>query len=201
MKKLFTFIAIAAVAVACCNKPATLTVAKFFENPTASVGQEITITDVLQNVCCCCIAIGTEEQKLSVVPPAETKVCKGKIGKEITVKGIIKEFVINEEVLAKFEEDANAQECAEKKEGCLQKIADYKAKFEAEGAFVDHYYMEATEITFKDACSKECCDKKKAEGEKEGCCKDKESKEGCCKDKESKEGCDKKCEKGETKSE
>ena len=192
MKKLFTFIAIAAVAVACCNKPATFTVANFFENPTALVGQETTITDIIQNVCCCGLVIGTEEQTLLVTPPAETKVCKGKIGKEVTVTGIVKEFIINEEVLAKFEEEANAQECAEKKEGCLQKIADWKAKFEAEGAFVDHYYVEATEITFKEACSKECCDKKKAEGEKDGCCKDKENKEDC----------DKKCEKqDETKSE
>jgi hypothetical protein len=184
MKKLFTFIAIAAVAVACCNNQqpaATLSVEKFFENPTTLVEQETTITDVLQNVTCCgCLVIGTAEQKLTVIPPAETKICKGKIGKEITVKGIIKEYVINEEELAKFEE------YPDKTEECIAKLAEYKAKFEAEGAFVDHYYMEASEVTFKDCCKdKEGCCSKDKEGCKKECTKE-EGKEGCCKDKEKK---------------
>jgi len=179
MKKLFTFIAIAALATACCNKqPAALSVEKFFENPTALVGTETTVTGAILAVVCPetgSFVIGTETQQLMVVPPADMKICKKScMGKEVIVKGVVKDMLVNEEFLVKFEQDVNAYECPEMKEACLAKLVEFKAQFETQGEY-PIYYIEATEVTPKD-----------------GCCKDKEAKEGCEKSCEKKhEGCEK----------
>ena len=183
MKKLFTFIAIAVLAVACCNQqPATPGVEKFFENAATLVDQETTVTGTVLAIVCPetkNFIIGTESQQLMIVPPAEKPICKGCVGKAVDVKGIVKQFAVNEEFIASFEETANAYECPEMKEACLQKLAEFKAEFEAKGEYVI-YYIEASEITCKESCHKEG---------KEGCCKDGEKKEGCCKDGEKHEGC------------
>ena len=219
MKKLFTFIAIAALAVACCNKqPAALSVEKFFENPVALVGQETTVIGVVQTICCPAtgqFCIGTDEQKLKVIPPADKKICKKIIGKELTIKGVVNEYIVNEETLAEFEEQANAVECAEMKAGMLQYAAELRETFGAKGEYSIYYIVASEMACDKDACKEKkesCGEKKESCGEKkegcaekkEGCCKDKEGKEGCgekkegcCKDKEGekKEGCDKPCDK------
>ncbi|MCL2098405.1 MAG: hypothetical protein FWH23_06570 [Bacteroidales bacterium] len=191
MKKLFTFIAVAVLAVACCNQqPAStsLNVAKFFEDPIALVDQEITIDAVIEGICFSTgnFIIGTGDQQIMVAPPAEQKVCKGAIGKEFTIKGVVNAFTVTEEFVADFEAQIEEMECPEGKEVCQQKLADWKAKLEV-GEF-PIYSIAAAEITPKDGCCKD--------GKKEGCCKDGE-KEGCekkCADKEG-EGCEKKCDK------
>ena len=217
MKKLFTFIAIAALAVACCNKqPAALSVEKFFENPSALLEKETTVTGTVMAMVCPQtggFVIGTEAQQLMVIPPAEAKTCKkGCIGKEVTIKGVVKDYRVTEDFLTQFEENVESIECPEMKESHLQKAAEFRATFEAEGEY-SIYYIEASEITCeKDTCKEKksgCGEKKEGCGDKkEGCCKDKEAKsgcgdkkEGCCKDKkegdnkEAKEGCGKTCDK------
>ena len=213
MKRLFTFIAIAALATACCNKqPAVLSVEKFFENPGALINADTTITGTVQEVCpfTGLFLIGTADntqQQMLVQPVFEMKPCKGIIGKEIIVKGVIKEQIVNEETLAAWEEEAEAIECPKTKEGWLQMIAEFKEKVAATGEYTC-YYIEATDIKCAGCEGKGCKEKKegcckdgeKKEGcckdKKEGCCKDGEKKEGCCKDGEKKEGC---CKDGEKK--
>jgi hypothetical protein len=145
------------------------------------------------------ILIGTAEQQIKVVPTFEFKPCKNAIGKELNVKGVIKDYLVNEEFLAQFEESIEVAECPEMKEFYQQAFDCFKAKFEADGEY-PIYYIEATEIAPKDG-QKGCC---KKEG-KEGC--GKESKEGCEKscgekkdegcEKEGKKECDKPCDKEE----
>ncbi len=177
MKKLLTFAAIAALAAACCSKPvAPLTVANFFENPAAFVGQDTTLTGTILSVCDSTGAFvlgmsDTSKQTMMVIPTVEDiKVCKGCIGKEVSVKGLISETVVDAEYITTLENEANATECPVAKENKLKKAAEYREVLSTGNVF-SIYSIAATVVTAKECAAKE-----------EGCCKaDSTAKEGCCK--------------------
>jgi hypothetical protein len=202
MKKILSIVAIAALLSSCCGKqqPAGIDVETFFKTPNTFVGKDTTYFGVIKTICDSTgkFALGTNNEgnaKLLIVvtPPACTKVCKGCVGKEVFVKGIIKETVIDEEFIVALENEGNAAECPHEKACKQKKVAEYKEILAVDGIFSE-YAIEAKCIKSKEACEKKACCK---DGEKKSCCKDGEKKEGCkdgekkpcCKDGEKKEGC------------
>jgi hypothetical protein len=193
MKKLLTLIAIAALAAGCCSKPATLSVEKFFENPTALVGQETTISGTIQTICPGTgqFVIGTADnprQQLLVASACKTNnSIKGCIGKEINVKGTILETIVDEEFLVAFAEKANTG-CPEMTANMLEAVAAFRERFEAEGQYAI-YSITASEIICNGCCTKgkTACDKTKGsccgEGKdkEQGCQSKKEAEKGGCK--------------------
>ncbi len=213
MKKLFTFIAVAAIAVACCNKQpvATLTVEKFFENPKALAGQDTTVTGTIQSSCSTgqfvlTTADNNEKMQLLIVPIAENvKFCPGCVGKQVSIKGMINEVIVDTEFITNLENEANADENAETKESKLKKVRQFREIVATEGIF-SLYSIAATaakECGTDCKNTESCCkDGNKAIAKAEGCCKDGNAKcekactakaEGCCKDGNAK--CEKACEK------
>jgi len=194
MKKLFTFVAIAALAVACCSKPATLTVEKFFENPAAFVDQDITIAGTIQCVDCFGqFVLGADDKQLLVVPVSDDITVNAKcVGKHVIVTGLVTEVIVDAEFIVELENEANASENEKAKETKLRKAGQYREILATDGVF-SIYTIAATSVTTRDGkrCGEKaegCCKgEKKACGEKaEGCCKgDKkacgENAEGCCK--------------------
>jgi CO/xanthine dehydrogenase FAD-binding subunit len=180
MKKLFTFLVIATIVVACGEQkkqPLGLTVEKFFENPGEFVGQDTTIVGTILNVCDSTgkFALGTKENTelyVVVTSPADAKVCKGCVDKEVAVKGVIAEVVVNEEFIAALENESIAETCAEAKECKDKKVAEYKETFAAKGAF-SLYSIEAASVkaTEKKACCKDG-EKEECKAEEENCNKD-----------------------------
>ncbi|MDR3184752.1 MAG: hypothetical protein LBT49_05040 [Prevotellaceae bacterium] len=171
MKKILSIVAVAALLSSCCEKqqPAGVTLEKFFENPAAFVGKDTTFLGKIQAVCDSTgnFVLGTDDttatQQIFVTPPADAKVCKGCVGKEVFVKGAVSET----------EEGAYVIEakCVKGKEACEKKACDGEKK-----------------ACCKDGEKKACCkdgEKKDCkDGEKKACCKDGEKK--ACKDGEKK---------------
>ncbi len=206
MKKIFTFVAVAALAVACCNNQpaATLTVEKFFENPKALAGQDTTLTGTVQSGCfegqfVLATANNNADMQLLIVPAVESvKFCAGCVGKQVSVKGLIKEVVVDTEFITNLENEANAEENAEIKEGKLKKVAQFREMVATKGVFSLYSIAATSRKECDDACGTTCTDDKTAASEKaEGCCKGgavAENSEKACAGKT--EGC---CKKGEAK--
>ena len=201
MKKILSIVAIAALLSSCCGKqqPVGIDIETFFKNPTTFVGKDTTYAGVIKAVCDSTgiFVLGTnneENAKLQVIvtPPACAKVCKGCVGKEVFVKGVIEETVVDEEFIVALENESNAEECPQAKACKQKKAAEYKETIAVNGIF-SVYSIEAKCVKAKEACEKKACCK----GDKEKACKDGEKK--CCKgDKEKacKDG-EKKCCKGD----
>ncbi len=177
MKKLFTFVAIAALAVACCSKPAVVTVEKFFENPKAFVGQDTTISGVVKAAAEGQFILGVADSaskwNIVVIPATEDiKVCQGCVGKEVNVKGLISEIIIDNEFIINLENEANADADSTVKANKLQKAVEYREVLTTDGVF-SVYTISATAVTAKDCCKKEGkCEKEGCkEGEDKACCK------------------------------
>ncbi len=191
MKKLFTFVAVAALTVVCCNQQPveTLTVEKFFENPKALAGQDTTITGTVQNGCFAgqfvlATADNNEKMQLLIAPVTEdVKFCQGCVGKQVSVKGLINEVIVDAEFVTNLENAANADENTETKEGKLKKVRQFREIITTEGIF-SLYSIAATsreecDTTCGTKCEagdqKACCSAKTAEacaGKTESCCKD-----------------------------
>jgi hypothetical protein len=190
MKKILSIAAIVALVSSCCGKqqPTGIALEKFFENPTVFVGKDTTYIGVIKAVCDSTgkFVLGTNNEanaKLQVIvtPPACAKVCKGCVGKEVLVKGVIKETVIDETFIMELENEGNAEACPQAKACKQQKVEKYKETLAVDGAF-SVYSIDAKCVKAKDACCKDggkksCC----KDGEKKACCKD-GAKKSCCKD-------------------
>jgi hypothetical protein len=200
MKKILSIVAIAALLSSCCGKqqPTGIAVSQFFENPSAFVGKDTTFVGVIKNVCDSTGKFvlgveGADKFRILVTPPADAKVCKGCAGKEVFVKGVINETVIDEEFIVALENESNAEECPQAKTCKQKKVAEYKEILAVDGTF-SVYSIEAKCVKGKGECEKKACCKdgeKKTcckEGEKKACCKDGEKK-ACCKDGEKKACC------------
>jgi hypothetical protein len=195
MKKVLSIVAIVAFLSSCCGKqqPVGIALEKFFENPEAFAGKDTTFIGKIQDVCTASGKFilgvdGVTKSQVVVTPLAEVKVCKGCVGKEVLVKGIIKETVIDEEFIVALENESNAEECPEAKTCKQKQVGEYKELVAANGVF-SVYSIEAKCVKAKDACCKDgekkaCC----KDGEKKACCKDGEKK-ACCKDGEKKACC------------
>jgi hypothetical protein len=192
MKKILSIAAIVALLSSCCGKqqPTGIALEKFFENPTAFVGKDTTFIGKIQNVCDSTgtFVLGVDGAagfQVFVTPPADAKVCKGCVGKEVLVKGVIKETVIDETFIVELENEGNAEACPQAKACKQKKVEKYKETLAVDGAF-SIYSIDAKCVKAKDACCKDggkkaCC----KDGEKKSCCKDGEKK-ACCKDGEKK---------------
>jgi hypothetical protein len=194
MKKILSIVAIAALLSSCCGKqqqPVGIDIETFFKNPTTFVGKDTTYVGVIKDVCDSTgiFVLGTNNEgnaKLQVIvtPPACAKVCKGCVGKEVFVKGVIEETVVDEEFVVALENESNAEECPQAKACKQKKAAEYKEIIAVDGIF-SVYSIEAKCVKAKEACEKKACCK---DGEKKACCKDGEKK-ACCKDGEKKDSC------------
>jgi hypothetical protein len=199
MKKILSIVAIAALLSSCCGKQQSVGVdiETFFKNPTTFVGKDTTYAGVIKAVCDSTgkFVLGTNNEanaKLQVIvtPPACAKVCKGCVGKEVFVKGVINETVVDEEFIVTLENESNAEECPQAKACKQKKAAEYKEIIAVDGIF-SIYSIEAKCVKDKAACEKKACCK---DGEKKACCKDGEKKacgkdgekKACCKDGEKK---------------
>ena len=198
MKKILSIVAVAALLASCCGKQQSvgIDVERFFKDPGAFVGKDTTYFGVVKAVCDSTgiFVLGTNNEanaKLQVIvtPPASAKACQGCVGKEVFVKGVINETVIDEEFIVALENESNAAECPHAKACKQKKAAEYKETFAVEGTF-SVYAIEAKCVKPKGECEKKCKDgEKKAcckDGEKKACCKDGEKK-ACCKDGEKKD--------------
>jgi hypothetical protein len=157
MRKVLSVVAIAALLSSCCGKqqPAAVTVEAFFENPATFIGVDTTFAGKITAVCDSTgkFVLGTDDttgkSQIFVTPPACAKVCKGCVGKEVFVKGVIQEIV---------DETSNAfyaieAKCVKAKESCEKKACCKDGEKKA---------------CCKDGEKKACC----KDGEKKACCKD-----------------------------
>jgi hypothetical protein len=160
MKKFLSLVAMATLFFACCQQqqPAGIAIEKFFENPEEFVGKDTTIIGKVQSVCDSTgkFTLGTDSTNLYILvtPPAEAKTCKGAVGKEVAVKGVITETVIDEEFIVALENESNTEACPQAKACKQTKAAEYREILAVDGIF-SIYSIEAKCVKATD--SAKCC--------------------------------------------
>ncbi|MDR1405673.1 MAG: hypothetical protein LBI89_00525 [Prevotellaceae bacterium] len=197
MKKILSIAALAFILAACGTKDAGLCVDKFYENPVAFIGKEVTVAGKAQ-FCCHSGALqitGSEKHAITVVPAEGVAVPENAKCAVLKVTGVISEEVIDETFVATLTDEANATEDSTAKAELLAKAEKIKGIIVAEGV-IRKYSISATAIETVQCDKKDAaCDKKDGKACCKGdstkvCCKG-DSTKACCKSDSTKACCKK----------